>query len=113
MRRPRRRDFRTKLDLQTLQGSTSADGRGHSQKAFATVKTLYGAKRQLRGEEAVFAREIDPRATHEVEVDYDSRIAEQARLLVGGSTSEALDIISIDDVEARGRTMRLVCGERK
>lgn len=113
MRRPRRRDFRTKLDLQTLQGSTSVDARGHSQKAFATVATIYGAKRQLRGEEAVFARQIDVRATHEIEVDFDGRIIEQARLLVDGSTSDVLDIIAIDNVESRDRTMRLTCGERK
>ena len=113
MTRPRRRDFRTKLDLQTLQGSTSADSRGHSQKTFTTVATIYGAKRQLRGEEAVLARQIDARATHEVEVDYNGQIIERARLLVDGSTSEMLDIITIDNVEARGRTMRLMCGERK
>ena|GEM_PF-4774704 len=111
--RPRRRDFRTKLELQTLQGSTSAGTRGHSQKAFAAVTTIYGAKRQLKGEEAILARQINAQATCEVEVDYDSRITERARLLVDGSTSRALDIITVDNVEERNRTMRLLCGEQK
>lgn len=113
MRRPRRRDFRTRLDVQTLQGSTTVDSRGHSSKAFATVTTIHGAKRQLRGEEAIYARQIDARATHEVEVDYNNWIDERTRLLVSGSTSEILEIIAIDNVDARNRTLRLTCGEKR
>ena len=98
------------MDLQTLQGSTSADARGHSQKAFATVARIWGPVRQLRGEALVFARQVDATSTHEVEVDFDSRIVERARLLVCGSTSDILNIISVDNVETRNRTMRLMCG---
>jgi SPP1 family predicted phage head-tail adaptor len=77
------------------------------------VATIYGAKRQLRGEEAILARQIDARATHEVEVDYDSRINERGRLLVEGSTAEILEIVAVDNVEDRNRTVRLTCGEQK
>jgi SPP1 family predicted phage head-tail adaptor len=113
MKRPCRRDFRTRLELQTLQGSTAADSRGHSQQAFAPVTTVYGAVRQLRGEEAILARQIDARATLEVEVDYDSRINERGRLLVEGSTAEILEVMAVDNVEHRNRTMRLTCGEQR
>jgi len=110
----RRRDYRTKLELQTLQGSTTADARGHSQKAFATaLSPVYGAKRQLRGEEVVLARQIDPTATHEIEMDFNSQIVEGARLLVAGSTSEILNIVSVDNVEDRNRTAVVLCGEVK
>lgn len=114
MTKPRRRDFRTRLDLQTLQGSTTPDARGHSQKAFATViEGLYGAMRQLKGEEAILARQINPVITHEIEMDHRTEIVEEARFLVAGSTSQVLNVISIDNVEDRDRTMRVMVGEVK
>jgi HK97 gp10 family phage protein len=81
----RRRSYRTKLVLQTLQGSTVADSRGHTQRTFSDKETLWGAVESGGGREMVLAREIQPEATHLVETDYTANGKPRARLKIESS----------------------------
>lgn len=106
----RRRSYRTELVLQTLQGSTTADSRGHTQRAFADREPLKGAVESGGGKEMTIAREIQPTATHLVETDYTPSAKPRARLkiLPGGAV---LNILSLDNVDLRNRTLQYVCEE--
>jgi len=106
----RRRDYRTQLTLQTLQGSTAADSRGHTQRSHADKETLWGWVETIGGKEGILAREIQPTATHFVETDYTANAKPRARLKVNGSGA-VLNILSVDNVEQRGRTCQYVCEE--
>ena len=106
----RRRSYRTKLALQTLQGSTTADSRGHTQRAFADKQILRGAVETGSGREMVLAREIQPTATHFVETDYTPNAKPRARLKIV-SSGAVLNILSVDNLEQRNRTCQYVCEE--
>ncbi len=106
----RKRSYRTKLMLQTLQGSTAADSRGHTQRAFANKEPLWGAVETASGREGVLAREIQPEATHFVETDYTANAKPRARLKIE-SSGAVLNILSVDNVEQRDRTCQYVCEE--
>jgi len=110
-RPPRRRGRTVRLEVQTLSGSTSADSRGHSQKSFSTYQTVHAFVKQLRGEEAQFAREIVPRATHEVEIDYLAKVKPRSRFKFPNE-SRYLNVESVDNIEERGRTMVCLCHEQ-
>ena len=108
----RRREYRTKLKVQTLStGSTGADSRGHSQRTFATVTTLWANVEALGGDEPILAREIVDQATHQVEHDYDSRVTTRARYVVAASTGRVMNILAVSDLGERGRTQRTIVKE--
>ena len=110
----RRRDYRTRLKLQTLSGSTAADSRGHSKKAYATAATVWGNLKQIGGDEAVIAsKEILAKATHRVEIDYLTTALQTARLVVADSTARVLNVLAVDDLEDRHRTLVLTCKEER
>jgi SPP1 family predicted phage head-tail adaptor len=71
---------------------------------------VYAYVRQLDGEEATLAREIVPRATHQVEIDYDARCKPRARFKFPNE-SRYLNIESVDNFEERNRHMVCVCVE--
>ena len=104
----RRRDYRHKVQVQALSGTTSAGSRGQVQKTFSTVETTQAAIRHLKGQELLWARELYAKATHEVELDYTANVTPTARLKFG---SRFLNIGSVDNLEERNRTIRLLCDE--
>ncbi len=109
----RRRDYRTRLKVQALEvSSTTPTARGHPQKAWTTKTTIWAYKAQLSGREGQLAREIQPTATHEVETDASTYLSVRRRLVVAESTGDVLHIEAIDDLESRGRTVRLLCAQR-
>ena len=110
-RQRRRRDYRTELRVQVLSGTTSADSRGHSQETYKTVDRLWAAVRQLRGDEAIVAREQFGVATHEVEHDYNDHVTQTARYIVAESTARVLNVVTVDDVDGRRRTQRVTVRE--
>lgn len=110
-RAKRRRLYRTRLDLQTLSGSTSADSRGHSQQTFATIATVQASVEQLRGREGMLARELIPTATHRIELDYHPSVTPRARFRAAGSTSRFFNVESAENVEERNRTHVCICVE--
>jgi len=113
-RRPRRRrDYHTRLYVQQLQqSSTTPTARGHATRAWTTIATVWGHKAMLSGREGQLMREIQPTATHEVETDASTDITDQRRFVVADSTGQILNIEAVDDLEGRGRTMRVLCSER-
>ena len=109
----RRRSYRTTLDVQTLSGTTSADGRGHPQETFATIDTVQASVEDLRGDETIRGREIYAEATHTVELDYLSTINHRSRFQFPGSTTRTLNIVTLDNVDERDRTLVCVCKEER
>ena len=93
-----------------LSGSTVADSRGHSQKAFATVATVRADVQFLNGREGLLTKQIMAEATHRVHIRYSSQIDEKARLKFG---SRFLNIESVERVDERLREMWLICAEEK
>ncbi len=76
------RNFRHRVQIQTqTAGSTSAGSRGQKQKTWETVAIGQASIKQLTGEEAVVAKQLDARATHDVEMYYNSKVTETARLM--------------------------------
>jgi len=104
----RLRSYRHSVDIQTLSGSTTAASRGQSQKSYSTVQTVRGSIEQLRGEEALIARQIHPRATHQVEMYYSDRVNTRARLKFG---DRVLNIHQVENRGERDRVLRLLCSE--
>jgi len=102
--------LRHRVEVQTLSGSTSASGRGLSQKTFTTAETVRADVQFLNGREGLLAKQLVPSATHRVHVRYSSNIDETARLKFG---SRYLNIISVERVDERQREMWLLCGEEK
>ena len=107
----RRRGRNTQLWLQTLSVSTGPDARGHGSRTFQDGDLCWAYVRQLTGEEIQFAREIAPRATHEVEIDYSTACTPRARFRVHGSTSRVLHIVNVNNVEERNREQVCLCRE--
>lgn len=114
MSRPikRRRDYRTRLTLQVLSGSTTPTSRGHSQRTYVDrIKGAYGCVEQASGREGVLAREIQPTATHFIETDFTPTANVKSRWKIE-ATGALLNILSLDNVEQRNRTLQCVCEER-
>lgn len=107
----RRRDYRTKLLVQVLAGSTAADGRGHSKQAFSTVATVWAHVEALTGDEPIVAREIVDQATHLVEHDYRATVTPAARYVVAASTGRVLHVLAVADLDERHRTQRAIVKE--
>lgn len=96
------------MEIQTLRGSTSPGTRGQSAKTFGTVATVWANVEQLRGNEAVIAKQIDARSTHAVEMHYTPHARPPARLKIG---TRELNILSADNDAERNRTSTLICME--
>jgi SPP1 family predicted phage head-tail adaptor len=98
----------TKVKLQQLTGSTTAGSRGESDKTWQTIETVYASIKTLRGDEMPIGRQIDARATHQVEMHYTATATPLTRILHG---SKVYNIESIDNVEQLNRWLILQCVE--
>jgi head-tail adaptor len=98
-------------------GTTAYDSFGQvsiSTTAWTTGITTRAAIEQLSGDEAVVARQIYPRATHRVTVDYNSTLASTGgtrRAVVFGS--RYLHIGAIINPDLENWQLQLLCGEER
>lgn len=98
-------------------GTTAYDSYGQvsvSTTAWATGITTRAQIEQLSGDEAVIARQIYPRATHRVTVDYNSTLASTGatrRAVVLGS--RYLHIGAVLNTDLENVQLQLLCGEER
>ncbi len=100
--------LRHRVEVQVLSGSTQADSRGHSQKAFATQATVRADVQFLTGTEGLLIKQIMAEATHRVHIRYSPFISVKARLKFNG---RFLNIESVERVDEKLREMWLICAE--
>lgn len=82
--------------------------------AWVTGITTRAKIEQLNGDEAVVARQIYPRATHRVTIDYNSTLASTGgsrRAVVFGS--RYLHIGAVVNEDQENRQLQLLCGEER
>ena len=103
------RAYRQTVEVQQLSGSTAADSRGKSQKAFETVETIQAAIMPMTGRELTLAREILPTVSHRVECYYTATMIPQARLKYG---SRYFNVEAVTNVEERDRVQQALCTEK-
>lgn len=101
--------FRHKLTLQNAAASTTAGTRGEVTRTWADILTVRGALKQLGGQEAIIAKQIDARSTHEIWINYTGQLdGTKSRLKFG---TRYFNITGAEDIEERGRYWRLTCAE--
>ncbi len=101
------RNFSTRLQVQALAGSTAADSRGNTVKAFATIDEVYASVSPLSGRELNNARHISATVTHSVEMHRNSNVTPRVKLYDGN----ALAYYNVERVLDDGRYMSLLVQE--
>ena len=98
-------------------GTTAYDSFGQLSKsstAWATGITTRAAVEQLSGDEAIVARQIYPRATYRIVVDYNSTLASTGgsrRAVVFGTRFFHIGAVLNEDME--NVQLQLLCGEER
>ena len=98
--------LRHRLTLE--QSVPTPDGGGGNTKSWVTVAEVWGALEPLSGIERVEAARLTGRHMYEVRVRYRADVELAMRFTLG---ARILNILSVEDVGARGRWLRILCEE--
>lgn len=94
-----------------LRAPTEVTGtHGEITRTYATSKTVWGRVKQLSGKEAEVARQIQPTATHEVVIPYESTLTVEYQFLIRSLT---FGIVSIDNRDLADVELVCLCEEAK
>lgn len=106
--------MRHQISLQSFGTAVNTYGQASTTGTWSTDKTVRAAIEPLGGNEAVLARQIYPKATFRVTIDYQSTLnatgATRTRVLFG---SRALYIGSIRNYDEENFQQELLCGEER
>jgi len=100
--------LRHRVEVQAL--TRTGDGQGGATESWATVATVWGAVTPLAGREAFNMHQVEPTATHQIVMRYQSNpvVTAQHQIKFGTRTFR---ILSVLNTEERKREIVLTCEE--
>ena len=100
-------ELRNKIIVQAQ--AQTQDATGYPAKGWTDSHTAYASIQPLTGREALVANQVYADASHLVTMRYQSGVTTNHRIKFG---SRYFDIKQIQNIEERGRELRLTCTEK-
>lgn len=95
-------ELRHRLALQT--STDSKDAGGGLVETWATVATVWGSVKPLKGEDKVNAQLVNSEITHSIKIRYRPGVNAQGRILFGSRIFQLFEVLNIDE---RNREMHI------
>ncbi len=99
-------ELRHKLTLQRSSKTRAVGGKRTT--TWTDVAELYASIKPLSGDELQTAKATNAKASHEITTRYRAGITPKHRFTLGSRTFNIESVINVDE---RGATLKMVCGE--